>query len=434
MNDARAFLSEGQIELLRQELRAEIERHPDWLDLRHLSGLLHALTGDLDAAHGAFREALLGNRDYADAQWSLRWAELLRGDVPAGGPDGDARLEVLRGILQGAAPDPGMSRVDAATAFFLLAAAATRRDQPAMDRAVQRLRELDAGLPAVLDAAGLANAGTPDPVRLAELGRPILLNPGHAALLERAARIDAMSGDDKEALRLFAVAALLTGSRARFLLYRAELAGRAGDASECVRCLREAVDLEPEWHAPHASLGYELSVLDRREEALHHLGIAVRLRPGYADVLYQYALLLHADRRNDEACEQLEAALRINPRYHAARAALANVLFEAGREKESLPHYEVLLEEGIESTFLLGRLGYAAHAAGYRDRAEELFLRAIGRHRDRPDLLCLYGMFLAETERVVEARAVWDRALNADPPRDLRERVESLRDGAGRPR
>ncbi|HMB71005.1 MAG TPA: hypothetical protein VKU85_16940 [bacterium] len=435
MKDTRTFLSEGQVALLRQDLQAETERHPDWADLQHATGVLHALAGDLDAAGAGFRAALAGNRKYADARWSLCWVELLQGrEARPEDPslEGDVRLGIVRDLVQGNAPDPGLRPGDAATAFALLAVAADRRDDRAAERMRELLRDLDPGLVDVLETAGLAKAGQLDLGRVAELGRPLSLNPGTSVLLERAARIEAMSGDEGEALRLFAVAALVRGSRARFLLHRAELVGRAGDDDEVLQHLQDAVALEPDWHAPHVALGYELSVRGRRDDALGHLEVAARLVPGYADVLYQYALLLHAAQRNEEACERLEAAVRINPGYHAARAALGNVLFEAGRVKESLPHYELLLEEGLESTLLLGRLGYAAHAAGYRDRAEELFLVAIGGDGNRSELLCLYGMFLAETQRVVEARAVWDRALAADPPGALRARIESLRDEAVR--
>ena len=91
----------------------------------------------------------------------------------------------------------------------------------------------------------------------------------------------------------------------------------------------------------------------------------------------------------------------------------------------SRPASEVL-DEGFQTPLLSGRFGYAVHAAGHRTQAEEVFLKAITYDKDRAEILCLYGLFLAETDRVVEARAVWERARATDPPEDIRRRLDGL--------
>jgi len=430
------LLDARQIDVLQEDLRRELEHHPGWCDLWNLRGLLRAYRGAPEEACRDFREAMTRNRRYWTAQWSLCWAELLAGNNPGAGVAGkeDSReilqpstlLRVVRNLLQDVSPEPSLEPDEASLAFSLLCVAAARRDEDAMGRAIESLRKLQPGLMDLLEIAGLGHGGNPDARALAELGRPQMLNPGYADLFARAARIESITGRDDEALRLYALAALLRGSHAFFLLRRAEILSRGGDSDGAISCCRKAAELEPDWFAPHVALGYELSLRGMAAEARDHLETATRLEPGYPDVLYQYGLLLQAEQRNEESIEAMKAALRVHPSYHVARVALANLLFESGRQGEALPHYELLLEEGIESSLLLGRLGYAAHAAGYRSRAEELFLDAISRDRNRPEVLCLYGLFLRETDRRMEARAVWDRALAADPPPDLRERLESL--------
>lgn len=123
----------------------------------------------------------------------------------------------------------------------------------------------------------------------------------------------------------------------------------------------------------------------------------------------------------------MESALGINPSYVVARIALANLLFETSRAADAAPHFERIFEEGMDTPFLAGRFGYSLHAAGDRNRAEELFLDTISKDRNRPELLALYGQFLAETDRRLEARTVWERALATNPPDRIRAEIETMR-------
>jgi tetratricopeptide (TPR) repeat protein len=433
------LLRDYQAERLRSALQRSLNEHRGWADLWNARGMLHAFDGEFEAARVAFQEALSRGSGFALAQWNLAWVELLLGRADAARsvacdgtrdlPQPGALLHVVTRMLANRTPDPESSPEHPSLAFSLAAAFAARGEDTLARRMIGRVGLRDGGLPQLLQVAELGSPERPDIARLAELGRPRMLNPGYADLLARAATLEAASGRPSEALRLCALAALLRGNRAYHLLRRAEICGSSESA---LSDLREAANIDPTWYAPHAALAYDLSLRGLRDEALLHAEIATRLEPRYADLLYQHGLLLHAASRDDEARDMMVAALRINPRYHVAGVALANLHFEAGREALALPHYEAVLAEGLESPILLGRFGYAAHAAGHRARAEELFLTAIARDRDRAEVLCLYGLFLAETDRKVEARALWDRALATDPPPDLRQRIESLRSGAER--
>ncbi|MGQ0723241.1 MAG: hypothetical protein ACT4PE_16965 [Candidatus Eiseniibacteriota bacterium] len=434
------LLHPDQVALLREDLRRALDEHPGWVDLWNARGLLHAFEGELEAARLAFHEAVSRAERYQLARWNAAWVDLLLGrkDAPAFDAGRDTRdlpqpgilLHVVTRLLANRPPDPESTPENSSICFALAAAFAARREEIPARRMIGRLGASDPRLPELLMIAGLGTRERPDLARLAELGSPRMLNPGYADLFARAAATEAASGREEDALRLCALAALLRGNRAYFLVRRAEIRGRSGRSDEVLADLREAAAVDPTWYAPHAALAYELSGRGSRDEALGHAEITTRLEPYYADLLYQHGLLLHAASRDEDARGMMTAALRINPRYHVSRVALANLLFEAGREREALPHYESVLAEGMGSPLLLGRFGYSAHAAGHRARAEELFLTAISRDRDRADVLCLYGLFLAETDRTVEARAMWERALAAGPPPELRARIESLKSGA----
>jgi tetratricopeptide (TPR) repeat protein len=436
---ASGFLSKSQVASLRRGLKTEIATHPSWPDLWNLQGLLHAYEGDFAGALADFQEAMRINPAYGRARWNANWASVLAHPsrpLPFEPPKESTATQppelldtVRAALLSGPSPAERSPRTPA-LAFALLAmhAAAGRKSEFAAT--LEALRALDDGIDEVFRTAGLCGAGGPDRTRIAELGNPRLVNPGLGDLLTQAGRMESLAGSADEALRLFALAALFEGNRAAFLLERADLLIREGRHDEVLPLLQEAVEARPDWYQAHLALGYELSVRGVLKDALPHLEKAVTLRPEYPDVQYQYGLLLHAAGRNEEAIRTMERALTQNPSYLVARIALANLLFEDHREADAAPHYARVFEEGIETTSLAGRFGYSLHAAGSRNRAEELFLEAISQDQERPDLLVLYGTFLAETDRLFEARTVWTRALRCEPSAETRERIQALLDDA----
>jgi len=422
---------------LREELAATARAHPEWPDVWNLRGLLEAHDGDLRAARAAFEEALARHRSYGDAQVNLAWIDALAGrPVRAGASravDEAAAtwLGFVRNVVAGV--DAGLEggRAFPGLDFLALLHAAAGADSTRIATLRERLERSLPGADRLLSAAGFLEAGHLATHTMRPFSHPERYNPGFAPLLLRAARNEGASGRTDAARRLHALAALYRGRLALFLVTEGEAASRRQDPDRSLELLREAVAASPDWHRAHQALGYELSVRGIVGEALHHLAEATRLAPRFPDVLYQYGLLLHAAGMNGEAMDVMGRALSANPRYHVARIALANLLFEADRAAEAAPHYEHVLDSGIETPLLAGQFGYSLHRAGDRNRAEELFLEAIARHRSRPELLAYYGRFLAETNRQLEANTVWERALASGPTPRLREEIEGMMAGTG---
>lgn len=425
----RPMLEARQTAVVRESLRTDFGAHPEWPDLWNLHGLLEAYEGNLEKARSSFAEALRRNPTYRAARSNLAWLELLTGGSPIGTEEMDhgAVLGAVRTLLHGLPPRAGWADRDPSAAFFAVGLAARSGPVAELDDALGRLRAIVPGAEELLEAADLAAGPNIDALVLRDFGRPERMNPGFSDLLRAAGRLEALTGRDLAALRLHALAALFDGGLAAYLVEEAEVAARGGRHDESLDLLLEAVRLRPDMAPARAALGFELSRRGRAEEALEHLGQAVRLQPRWADVRYQFGLLLHGVGRNDDAIRAMDEALAINPSYVVARIALANLLFESNRPAEAAPHFERVLEEGMDTPFLAGRFGYALHAAGHRNRAEELFLNAIAKDRNRPELLALYGQFLAETDRRLEARTVWDRALAIGPPDRVRAEIETMR-------
>ncbi|MBZ0269006.1 tetratricopeptide repeat protein [bacterium] len=428
-----ALLDARQTGTLREDLTRRLRLHPQWPDLWNQSGLLHAHERNLQQADSDFAEAERRHRDYVSARANRSWVASLLGTTapalpPRTPPRTKAALGFVRNLAAGVAPSHDWTGDDAGMAFLALLHAAGGHGPESVEEAHARLLHVAPESDRLLEAAGWMDSGHLSVRTIRHLSHPERLNPGFADLLLRVSYLDAMAGRDAEAERLQAAAALYRGDVALYLVEQGETASRRGNSDGALEFLREAVDRNPDWHRAHQSLGYELSARGIVGEALHHLADAARLAPKYADVHYQYGLLLHAAGMNEEATDAMGRAVASNPTYLVARIALANLLFEADRAGEAAPHYEHVLEAGIETPALAGEFGYALHAAGHRNRAEELFLDAIARHRNRPELLAHYGQFLMETDRSLEAKAVWDRALESNPSDRLRVELETLLD------
>ena len=428
-NPSHSMLEPRHVATLRESLRNDLGAHPEWPDLWNLHGLLEAHEGNLEKARASFAEALRRNPSYRAATRNLAWVELLAGGSPVGTEEMDhgAVLGAVRTLLHGLPPRATWADRDPSAMFLATALAARTGSAASLDDALGRLRAVLDGADRLLEAAGRAGNGRVLPGALDEFARPERMNPGFAELVRRAGRLESIGGRDDDALRLHATAALLDGGRPSYLVECADLAARAGRLDESLALLTEAVRARPGWARARAALGYELSRRGSAADSLEHFAEAVRLEPRWADVRYQYGLLLHAMGRNDDAVNAMESALAINPKYLVARIALANLLFDEHRAAEAAPHFERVLEDGMDTPFLAGRFGYSLHAAGDRNRAEELFLEAIAKDRGRPELLALYGQFLVETDRRYEARMVWDRALAMGPPDRVRAEIETMR-------
>jgi len=71
---------------------------------------------------------------------------------------------------------------------------------------------------------------------------------------------------------------------------------------------------------------------------------SLEVDPGQPTVLHDLAVLNQAEGELDEATRLLREALAIDPGLHGSRLLLADILLEAGRGREALVEYEVLVD------------------------------------------------------------------------------------------
>jgi tetratricopeptide (TPR) repeat protein len=105
------------------------------------------------------------------------------------------------------------------------------------------------------------------------------------------------------------------------------------DPGQALRHMREALRLEPQW--PEANLGMgELLAPTRPHEAIGYFEAAIRARPAYAEAHYNLANTCVALRRIDAAIHHLRIAVELKPDWPEARQNL-KILEDSAAEAQA---------------------------------------------------------------------------------------------------
>lgn len=155
---------------------------------------------------------------------------------------------------------------------------------------------------------------------------------------------------------------------------------------------------QPANAAAQELLASAASVAGSREEALKAAEAAVALAPQRADYRTQRATLLLVDPRlRDEAFRELSAALKMDPHFVPARAAMAQLLEARGDSAGA----EQQLEQAVRLTprSVQARVSFAAllQRAGDLARAEQVLRKATDDLSDDPDAAPLLERFFQQT-------------------------------------
>ena len=111
--------------------------------------------------------------------------------------------------------------------------------------------------------------------------------------------------------------------------------GKAGDTRGSIREHEAALQDDPKLVQAHANLISLYGRLQDWDKAEQHYRAAIALRPGLADVYYDYGVALSQQDRRREASEAFQKALEINPYHSRAQGNLGALLLAEGRAEEA---------------------------------------------------------------------------------------------------
>ncbi len=116
----------------------------------------------------------------------------------------------------------------------------------------------------------------------------------------------------------------------------------------------------------HRALADAYLDLDRPEDAMHELGRALRLCPGFHDIRLELAKLLRLRGNARGAREELMLILQLDPGHHDARALLGVLELETGDPERGRAHLRAVLEQRADHPV----------AGAYLEQADPSYRRA----------------------------------------------------------
>ena len=165
----------------------------------------------------------------------------------------------------------------------------------------------------------------------------------------------------------------------------------------------------------HLNLGSALQLEGRLDEAIDQLQKALEIQPGYLKALNNLGPALAGRGRVDEAIACYEQALSIDPQYAEAHNNLGVTVLNHGRIDEAIAHFRRALEIKPEYADACNNLATALATQGRIDEAMPIWQRAMDidpRHVHTHQNL---GSALFRKERYAEALAQWREAIRLQP-------------------
>ncbi len=143
-----------------------------------------------------------------------------------------------------------------------------------------------------------------------------------------------------------------------------------GDHAGAVAAGETALRLDDGWDFPRRAplienkLGYDLAMLGRLPEAVHHYEAALHWNPGYAHAHLNLARALVQLDRYPDAIPHFAAAVRLDPANASAESALGDALLHENRPVDAIVHYQAAVRLAPAGFEPYQNIGYALILAG----------------------------------------------------------------------
>ncbi len=199
-----------------------------------------------------------------------------------------------------------------------------------------------------------------------------------------------------------------------------------GQRDRALDCYLKALEIEPEFSDAHNNVGNDFLRRDKPREAIAHYDRAIRSRPGFADAHFNKGLALvrlaqlEADpqlklKRYDEAIQQYELSLRIEPRQPHVEDALGTALAAKGSHSQAEDHFRAAIE--LNGDFAEARLHLAQEMARRNDTGEAIdqLLKALDVRPGFFEALDEMGRVMAGINKPDQAALYFARAVAARP-------------------
>jgi predicted O-linked N-acetylglucosamine transferase (SPINDLY family) len=190
---------------------------------------------------------------------------------------------------------------------------------------------------------------------------------------------------------------------------------RSGQLAEAEHLYQELLATDPRDFTAQHLLGVIHAQQGRNEEALQEIDAALRLRPDDADAQLNRANVLKVLGRAQEALEGYARALELKPGWPQAENNRGTVLQATGRHEEALEAYDRALALAPHYAEALNNRGSVLQDLNRPAEALQAYDQAL---RSAPNLAAAFnnrGSVLMELRRHADALSCFDRALALRP-------------------
>jgi protein O-mannosyl-transferase len=177
----------------------------------------------------------------------------------------------------------------------------------------------------------------------------------------------------------------------------------------------DTVAQNPDCWMGRNNLGNALLQKRQVDEALEQFQKALEINPIYVDARSNLGAALFQRGRVDEAVAQYEKALEINPCHAQANYNLGLALFQKGQVDNAIAQYKRALEINPYYPEGHNNLGNALLHKGQVDEALEQFQKALEINPTYADACSNLGVVLFQKGRVDDAVAQYKKALEIEP-------------------
>ena len=229
------------------------------------------------------------------------------------------------------------------------------------------------------------------------------------------ARALAATGKPDAAIRELMAEEALAGQRANLEDEIGSLYAQQGQWNEARTRFEHAIVLDSSLVQARIHLGIVLRKQSDIGAALATLGPVAKSVPPNSLAVLEYGRTLAAAGKDDDAAQQFQAALKLNPQLSGAALELAMALQRMGRQQEAIPWFQQAIAQEPHHASALTNLGLALTLTGKAQEALGYFKQATA--LDPKDAVVYKDLGVAHVQMSAFDEAIGDfqKALALDP-------------------